>query len=132
MIAIDTNILIRLLTDDDNKQAKIAADLLNNNKALVSNTVLIETEWVLRYTYKLDDKKICSIFKQLLKFHNIVFEDCNAISQAIIWYQQGFDFADALHLITTNDKAVAFITFDKKLVNKSNKFNIPIDVKIAG
>ena len=66
MIAIDTNIVVRVLTADDPGQTKIAAELLRANAVWISKTVLLETEWVLRHGYKLPDATIHRAFQKLL------------------------------------------------------------------
>ena len=53
MIAIDTNILVRLVTRDDDAQAKRAAALFEREAIYVGKTVLLETEWVLHFSYEL-------------------------------------------------------------------------------
>ena len=132
MIAIDTNILVRLLVGDNQKQAKKAADVLNNNRGFISKSVLIETEWVLRYTYKIDQPTIISIFNKLFAFPKLTFEDPSIILQAISWNQQGLDFADALHLASSDKNTISsFITFDQKLTKRANKINTPIKVELA-
>ncbi len=52
MIAFDTCLLVRFLADDDPKQADLAESLMRNNTIFLPNTVLLETEWVLRSRYK--------------------------------------------------------------------------------
>jgi predicted nucleic-acid-binding protein len=59
MIAVDTNILVRYLTNDDPQQARISANLLNSKEQIwLPKTVLLETEWVLRAVYGLKTDKI--------------------------------------------------------------------------
>ena len=54
MIALDTNVLVRLVTGDDATQAKRAAARIDTGDAFfVSLTVALELEWVLRGAYKL-------------------------------------------------------------------------------
>jgi predicted nucleic-acid-binding protein len=48
MIALDTNVVVRLLIRDDPAQADLAAQLVRGNQVLLTTTVLLETEWVLR------------------------------------------------------------------------------------
>jgi predicted nucleic acid-binding protein len=54
MIALDTNIIVRLLANDDVSQARRAAEIIRNNEVFVTKTVLLETEWVLRHAYRID------------------------------------------------------------------------------
>ena len=53
MIAVDTNVLVRLLTGDDPAQTQRAVELFAQESILIPKTVLLETEWVLRYSYEL-------------------------------------------------------------------------------
>jgi len=53
MIAVDTNVLVRLLTGDDPAQTQRAVELFAQESILIPKTVLLETEWVLRYRYEL-------------------------------------------------------------------------------
>ncbi len=52
MIAVDTNIIIRFLTHDDTKQYKKAFSIFSTQDVFISDTVILETEWVLRYAYE--------------------------------------------------------------------------------
>lgn len=58
MIAIDTNILVRLLTKDDQSQFQLAYALFQAEAIYLSKTVVLETEWVLRYAYKFGPTEI--------------------------------------------------------------------------
>ena len=51
MIAIDANIIVRLLTKDDDKQYQKAYRLFEQHPIFISETVILETEWVLRFAY---------------------------------------------------------------------------------
>ena len=114
MIALDTNILARLVTNDDPVQARQAASLIDTGNALfVPLTVSLELEWVLRGAYALNKAAIVRSFEALLSVRNMHFEKQSDIQQALQYYQSGFDFADALHHVgTTACKALA--TFDRK------------------
>lgn len=120
MIAVDTNIIIRLLVNDDKKQAEQSKRLFSSREIFISNTVLLETEWVLRYAYNFERNQIGEAFKKLLGLENTYFHVAHDIEQALKLYEIGLDFADALHLSVTVqfDK---FATFDKKLMQKAKK-----------
>ena len=62
MIAFDTNLLVRLATNDQPQQAAIAEQLLQSNEVFISRTVLLETEWVLRSRYKIVTQQISGFF----------------------------------------------------------------------
>ena len=62
MIAFDTNLLVRLATNDQPEQAEIAEQLLKSNEVFISRTVLLATEWVLRSRYKIVAQQISGFF----------------------------------------------------------------------
>ena len=121
MIALDTNILARLVTNDDPVQARQSAALIDTGNALfVPLTVMLELEWVLRGAYALDRPDILRSFEALLSVRNINFERQSDIQLALQYYQLGFDFADALHHARTSGcKALA--TFDQKFKKLATK-----------
>ncbi len=98
MIAVDTNVLVRLLTGDNPAQYKASVALFSTAQIFVPVTVLLETEWVLRAAFGLSPADIGDAFKRVLGLPNVAVTDGPRLSQAIAWHQQGVDFADALHL----------------------------------
>lgn len=121
MIAIDTNILVRIITNDGPKQAKKAVELLSKaDEVFVSKTVLLETEWVLKYLYEHEHQAIIKAFCAFLGIPNVAVECPSQVARAMIWFEKGLDFADALHLAAC-EKADTFLSFDKKFCNKANK-----------
>ena len=122
MIAVDTNILVRIVTNDQPEQAQRAARLLLNQAVFISKTVILELEWVLRHSYKLDRKVIFATLQNILATHNFTVEQRSTIEQALLWYEQGMDFADALHLACSLH-ADKFVSFDKKLIKKAISLN---------
>jgi len=119
VIALDTNVLVRIFTEDDPAQAEVAAQVLRREPCRVSRTVLLETEWVLRYTYELDSSIILEAFSRLPGFPGIEAEDRAAVLRALGWYRRGLDFADALHLASSGD-AERFATFDRTLSSRAS------------
>ena len=120
MIAVDTNLLVRLLTNDDSMKAKRALRVMESDDILIPKAVLLETEWVLRHGYVLAREIIAQSFQKLLGIPNVKTEDQQAVNQALRWYQEGLDFADALHL-ASSAKADRFATFDRDFVKKASK-----------
>ena len=120
MIAVDTNVLIRLLTKDDRDQAKRAAKLFGENEIFIPKTVMLETEWVLRYAYGIDKSGILDALQRLIGLSNIKMEDSHAVSLAVSWYADGLDFTDALHLASSRD-AERFATFDKSFLRNARQ-----------
>ena len=115
MIAFDTNLLVRLLTNDDENQAARVAAVLDERTAFIPLSVLLETEWVLRSVYELTPAAVVSAFRTLLGLASVQAEATSRAMHALAWYEQGFDFADALHLATAVEVgADALATFDGK------------------
>ena len=126
MISADTNVIVRLLTGDDPTQLKRAEALFSREEVLVTPTVLLECEWVLRYAYRFKPTEIVRAFESLLGLPNVYPQEPVVILTAIEWHKQGLDFVDALHLAKSQE-AEAFVTFDKKLVRAASRAsNIPV------
>jgi predicted nucleic-acid-binding protein len=118
VIAIDTNVLVRLLVVDDTKQCDAARALVEGNRVLILCTVLLEAEWVLRSRFSIDRKTIHDFFEGLSDTSGIEIEAESATRRAINAYGKGVDFADALHSTATSH---VFHTFDAKLVRQRRK-----------
>ena len=122
MIAVDTNLLVRILTNDDPTQAHRAVKLLKSDDIFIPKTVLLETEWVLRYAYDITRSNIILGFQKLLGLPNVSVEDPDSIYQAISWYENKLDFADALHLASSR-RCSSFATFDSSFIKKAQQFS---------
>jgi predicted nucleic-acid-binding protein len=85
MIAIDTNVLLRYLLEDDNDQSPKAQKIITGtDKILVTDVVLIETVWTLKgKKYKLNKEEIINTIYKLFEEPNIVFEDGQTIWRAL-------------------------------------------------
>ena len=114
MIAIDTNVLVRLVVADDAVQARRARKLVEGSEVVVATTVLLECEWVLRSAYGFGRADISRAFRGFLGLPNVVPDAPAAVAAALDAYEAGLDFADALHLASV-PKAKAFFTFDRRL-----------------
>jgi predicted nucleic-acid-binding protein len=121
MIGVDTNVLVRYLTRDDQAQYERARRLIDSGlskgePALVSLLVLMETEWVLRSRYELLKSQIVAAFSALLDTADLAFEDEPSVERAIYsWKDSVADFADCL--IEARNRRLgcrATATFDSK------------------
>jgi predicted nucleic-acid-binding protein len=123
-VALDTNVLVRLLVNDDPAQAEQAAALIDANAAcFVPITVALELEWVLRGAYKLPREAVISAFKGLLAIRHLHLEQEQLVKRALDWHRQGMDFADALHL-ARSEGCGALISFDRRLVLLAGQLNL--------
>ena len=118
MVAVDTNVVVRLLTGDDLAQAARARAIFEREEVLLAKTVILESEWVLRRLYRFGSGRIVEAFVALISLPNLICEDPTAVVDAIQWMRAGLDFADALHLASARP-AGRFATFDGKLVRRA-------------
>ena len=128
MIALDTNIIVRFLARDDAASYAIVETLLATCEVSVSPTVILETEWVLRSSYRLAKGEIWAALSQMLTLPNFFVQEREAVIQALKWSHLGLDLADALHLALAGH-AQAFATFDSDLIQKAAPINPPIQVR---
>lgn len=118
MRAIDTNVIVRLLTADDPVQAEAAKQIIQEGDVFIGVTVLLETEWVLRAAYGFGANDIAAAIRNLAGLSQVTVEEAGAVAQALDWMAKGMDFADALHLARAQHCS-AFVTFDRKLASKA-------------
>ncbi|MGI9286331.1 MAG: PIN domain-containing protein [Pseudomonadales bacterium] len=121
MPALDTNVLVRYLVADDNKQFQTAKSFIEsaivNDSLFVPLSVSIELEWVLRARYGLDKAEVLHTFNQLLESREIQFQEETPLEVALSLYSDNnTDFADCLHIANaySNDK-LPLVTFDRKV-----------------
>lgn len=118
MIAVDTNVIVRIVTHDDPDQARRAVALFERERIFITKTVLLEVEWVLRFSYRLPRAVIVSTLRKVVGLGTVEVEDPNEVSMALDWHEQGLDFADALHLAGSG-KARRFATFDQNMASRA-------------
>jgi len=119
MRAVDTNVIVRLIVNDDPVQAAAAHRAMSAELVFIPKTVLLEVEWVLRSGYGRQAATIAAAIEALLATADITIEDSAAVSRAVGWFRRGMDFADALHLASSSS-ANAFLTFDAALRRRAS------------
>jgi predicted nucleic-acid-binding protein len=123
MTAVDTNVLVRLLTADDPAQHAAARSLFEAESIWIAKTVLLETAWVLRSLYGFEDDAICTALTKLLGLPGVQVEEAPAVASALVLTRAGLEFADALHLTSRPDGA-AFVSFDKSFVKRAARAGV--------
>jgi predicted nucleic-acid-binding protein len=120
MIGLDTNALLRLLTEDDPAQAAAVRKRLSKLDAvaesvLLNNVVLVETLWTLRRLYGFERASLLGLLEQLLSASTFCFEDRSTVSQATaLFASSGADFSDCLIAVqNTRLGCETTVTFDK-------------------
>ena len=114
MKAVDSNILLRVITGDDPRQEAIALALLADHDIFVSLTAALETEWVLRSFYRWPRERIADALASLDGFGRIRLERTDQLLWAVERMRRGADFADMIHIVAAGDANV-FATFDKDI-----------------
>ncbi|QLQ32557.1 MAG: type II toxin-antitoxin system VapC family toxin [Candidatus Thiothrix singaporensis] len=121
MIGLDTNVLVRYITQDDPVQAALATDFIeqhlsSHNPGIISHIVLCETAWVLSRAYHYAHEQVAETLNAILTCQEFVVESADIAIQAWQDYAQGnADFSDYL-LGRTHQRLGAShtVTFDRK------------------
>jgi predicted nucleic acid-binding protein len=120
MIALDTNILARLLLRDDVPQYRRARALLAQDQTFTAPpTVLLELVSVLEAN-DCSAAEIVHGLSGLLGLPNFKPQAVQSLRQAVEWYRDGLDFADALHLALSSESE-SLVTFDKAFAKRATK-----------
>ncbi|MEQ1485137.1 type II toxin-antitoxin system VapC family toxin [Methyloglobulus sp.] len=122
MIAVDTNIIVRLLTQDDAEQYPKALQLFASNEIFIADSVVLECEWVLRFAYHFDSVQINTALTKLFGLPNVHLTHPALLAQTLAWHSQGLDFADAFHL-AFSQHCNAFYSFDKKMIKAAKNID---------
>ena len=118
MVAVDTNVVVRLLTNDHPGQAARAVAVFQAGPVFIAKSVLLEVEWVLRYSYDLDTEAILRALRAMLGLPNVSVEDPIVAASALKLCEQGLEFADALH-VASGAHTERFVSFDGRLVKRA-------------
>jgi predicted nucleic-acid-binding protein len=99
MLAVDTNVLVRLVARDDPHQVR-AAEAFVGKGAWVSHLVLAETIWVLDSVYDLSRDTIVTAIDMLLNHHDLTLQDVDVVAAALEQFRgaTAVDFSDCLLL----------------------------------
>ncbi len=127
MIGLDTNVIVRYLTRDDEAQWQKAVEIIERSEScFICNVVLCEIVWVLKgKPYKYSQVEILRTIELMLQSPKFEFENKSTIYQAIAHTKQGAaNFADYLiGAINYEHKYIHTVTFDRKL-KTSKRFKV--------
>jgi predicted nucleic-acid-binding protein len=130
MIGLDTNVIIRYLTQDDRVQSRKATELIEHRLTVemhgfVSIVAMVETVWVLDRTFNLSPREIAATIERMLQIEVLLIEDEQEVFTAMIALKEGrASFADALiaglgiragceHTVTFDQKALRLSGFQR-------------------
>ena len=117
MLAVDTNVLVRLITRDDDEQVD-AAERFVASGAWISHLVLAETSWVLSASYDLKPDVIATAMEMLLNHRSLAVQDPDVVEAALEQYRKrpALGFSDCMVLeIARKAGHTPLGTFDKNL-----------------
>jgi predicted nucleic-acid-binding protein len=116
-ITADTNVLIRAITGDNERQSKVAqAELANADIVALALPALCELVWVLSQGYKIPSADIAEAIRRLINSENVV-ANRPAVEAGLALLDAGGDFADGVIAYEGSWLgAEAFVSFDKKAV----------------
>ena len=120
MPALDTNVLVRYIVQDDARQLAAARRLISRCVAegstlFVPVTVVVELEWVLRSSFEFGKDEVLLALSSLFSAADLSFESERALEVALQLFRKGSaDFADCLHVaLATQAGEQPLWTFDK-------------------
>ena len=117
MRAVDTNVLVRLMTRDDDKQVAVA-DAFVVNGAWVPHLAIAEATWVLASVYERDPEIIATAVEMLLSHEHLTVQDAEVVVAAVTQFRQHprVGFSDCLMLeVVRKAGHTPFGTFDRDL-----------------
>ena len=129
MIALDTNVLVRLLVEDDQEQTRRSRALIeqvqgDDGRAWISDVVLCELVWVLSASYEVPRPEIADVLDALLRARHLAFDDSARLRRSLDHFRGGRgDFADYLiqeHATANGYERTA--TFDQALLAEPGFF----------
>lgn len=121
MIGLDTNVVVRYLTQDDKKQAAITnalfeKELSEKNPGFITLITLVEITWVLESCYEQEKANLLAVIASLIAIKQLVIERSDLVYLALKRYESGkADFSDAMIAVIAEDNGCEkIVTFDKK------------------
>ena len=120
MIVLDTNLLLRYLLNDDAAQARRVQHLLETSAQItITSSIVLELVWVLECS-ECSRAEIVGALRHVLGLANMRLPHEAELYRAVQWFEQGLDFADALHLALSPATAT-LMTFDKDFASKAKR-----------
>jgi predicted nucleic-acid-binding protein len=122
MIGLDTNVLVRYLTQDDTIQSERAAEIVQgfteDNPGFISIVALVETAWVLDRAYGVPASELATAIERLLQTDALIVENEQEVFAAMIALREGRgSFAAALIAVLSSKAGCSrTLTFDQKAV----------------
>lgn len=120
MWALDTNVLVRYIAQDDKRQSAAATrfieeELSTSHPGFVSLVALLETVWVLESRYAVERPQLCDLLDDLLSTATVEVHEAPAVRRAVALFRSGaIDLHDALITTLAASRGSEAVTFDAK------------------
>lgn len=118
MRAIDTNIVVRFVANDNPDQSWRARELVLGGSLFLPVTVLLEAEWVLRSTYRFDNARLIAALRLFIGLPGLKVQHEGEVNRALDYATAGMDLADAIHLALASG-CTDFVSFDRPLARQA-------------
>ena len=124
MRALDTNVLVRYLAQDDPRQSARATRLLEDelssaDRGFISLVVLLETVWVMESVYGAKAPAVADILAELLRVPSLEIQEATAVRDATQRYRGGgVDLHDCLIVARAATRKARVLTFDTKAARR--------------
>ena len=119
MLAVEPNVLLRLLVDDPQAHGRCdraRARVKDGERVYVPFVAVIEAIWVLRKSYRFSKKEILTVFEQLLANERYQIANGKVFGDALTSYSSvNVDFADCAIHAEAQQEGVGLLTFERKL-----------------
>lgn len=119
-VALDTNVVVRLLVVDDERQALAARRVLQQaDQIIISTVVLCETAWVLKRAYRYPSSTLAEALRRVIQLQGVEV-DRPAVEAGLDLLDKGGDFADGCILHAANQaRCESLLTFDRSFAAQS-------------
>ena len=118
MIALDTNIVVRLIMNDDPVQTARARRVMTSGEVFLPVTVVLETGWVLNRRLGVSRQDTVHALEAFLGVSGVVVEAADRVSRAFGLARRGMDLADAMHL-SASQECESLATFDRRFARRA-------------
>lgn len=125
MKSLDTNVLLRAVLWDDERQSETANRYLGG-RAYLTVTVLLETQWVLRKLERRARVDVVTSLRDIVALPNLTVAHRDAVMWALDRYAEGADFADMIHLALSG-ASDGFVTFDVDIARHADASVVPVE-----
>lgn len=124
---VDSNVVLRLILEDDAAQFEAAYRELQRGDLALTLAVIVEVEWVLRGGYRWKRTEILQAIRAFADLSSIRIADEAGLQDILDDYARGMDMTDALHLLEAKRaRAAEFLTFDREFARLAQDEQVPV------